>query len=110
MIDEGRKVTVFGAMEAAMHVSDLYKLHDPKSYVNFRFTSFGEAVLFDFGYQEGREYKTKAEFTIQLNPKIEAEESDYFCELFEMLNEEMDRFEPDIRGFVRTYQGKEECV
>ena len=54
MIVEGKKITAFDAMEAAIRLSETYHANRAKEFVNFRFSGIIDAVEFKFGKFEGK--------------------------------------------------------
>ena len=108
MIVEGKKLTAFDAMEAAMELSGLYLLHRTHEIANFRYSTDLKAVVFDFCYWEDREgYIPKASFTVFLDNETEG--GDSFSDVFEFINEEKDRFGGVLKGKVNSdYMGKED--
>lgn len=94
MLDEGKKLTAFDAMEAAMKLSGMYIVHRTHDFVTFRFSTMLEAVEFEFGKWEGYEIIEKASYRVYLN---ELTISDSFSDVFQMIENELDRMEEIIK-------------
>lgn len=92
MIDEGKKITAFDAMEAVMRLSDLYHLARDKKNVDFRFSSSLNAVFFTFGHWEMFDYIIDKQFEIQID---NFNFGDSFSDLFLFIEKEMDRVVED---------------
>ena len=88
MIIEGRKLTAFDAMEAAINLSEMYIVKNSKKSVNFRYSHGMEAVIFEFGYWEKYDYVLTGHFTIYLDDTIST--GNTFAEFFAKLNEEIE--------------------
>lgn len=89
MIIEGKKLTAFDAMEAAINLSEAYMAHNTHKTVNFRWSQAMEAVIFEFGYWEGFDYNSTDHYTIYLDNTTSA--GNTFAELFDKLNEEIEK-------------------
>ena len=88
MIIEGRKLTAFDAMEAAINLSEMYIARNTHKVVNFRWSQSMEAVVFEFGYWEKYDYVLTGHFTIYLDDTIST--GNTFAELFDYISEEME--------------------
>ena len=88
MIIEGRKLTAFDAMEAAINLSEMYIICESKKSINFRYSHGMEAVVFEFGYWEKYDYVLTGHFTIYLDDTIST--GNTFAELFDYISEEME--------------------
>lgn len=94
MIDEGKKLTAFDAMEAAMRLSDMYHLTKDREDVDFRFNSTctGNMMVFTFGHWEMFDYIIDKQFEIQID---NFNFGDSFSDLFLFIEKEMDRVVED---------------
>lgn len=88
MLIEGRKLTAFDAMEAAINLSEMYIVRNSKKSVNFRYSHGMEAVVFEFGYWEKYDYVLTGHFTIYLDDTIST--GNTFAELFDYISEEIE--------------------
>lgn len=88
MIIEGRKLTAFDAMEAAINLSEMYIARNTHKVVNFRWSQSMEAVVFEFGKWEKFDFNLTDHYTIYLDATISA--GNTFAELFAKLNEEIE--------------------
>lgn len=88
MIIEGRKLTAFDAMEAAINLSEMYIVRNSKKSANFRYSHGMEAVIFEFGYWEKYDYILTGHFTVYLDDTIST--GNTFAELFDYISEEME--------------------
>ncbi len=109
MIVEGKKLTAFDAMEAAMELSGIYLKNGTNEIANFIYSTDMQAVVFYFAHWEDREgYIMKASFTVFLDDETEG--GDSFSDVFEFISDELDRFDQPVKGYVNSdYMGKEEC-
>lgn len=89
MIIEGRKLTAFDAMEAAINLSEMYIARNTHKVVNFRWSQSMEAVIFEFGKWEGFDYNSTDHYTVYLDNTTSA--GNTFAELFDKLNEEIEK-------------------
>ncbi len=87
MIIEGRKLTAFDAMEAAMNLSEMYIARNTHKVVNFRWSQSMEAVIFEFGKWEGFEFNATDHYAVYLDDTTSA--GCTFAEVFNKINEEM---------------------
>lgn len=89
MIDEGKKLTAFDAMEAAMELSNIYHQKDKEKFVNFRFSSICEGIVFNFGRFEGNALKDPVYITVY----FDGDEEETFADVFKKIEEEMALYE-----------------
>lgn len=87
MILEGKKLTAFDAMEAAIELSQMYLIRGLHRVVNFRFSQALEAIVFEFGIWEGFEYSVTDDYTVYLNNAKHG--GDSFSKVFNKIEEEM---------------------
>ena len=88
MLNEGKMLTAFDAMEAAMKLSNVYIAHKQKDVINFRYSHSMEAVVFEFGFWKGYEYTIRKSFTIYLDNTPLGQG---FGEFFEEVEKETER-------------------
>lgn len=89
MIDEGKKLTAFDAMEAAMELSNIYHQKDKEKFVNFRFSGICEGIIFNFGRYQGTTLKDTVDITVY----FEDDEEETFADVFKKIEEEMALYE-----------------
>lgn len=88
MIVEGKKITAFDAMEAAMNLSGIYMVHNRKESVTFRYSQPLESVCFEFGKWNGYEFEITKKFCVPLD---DLTNGDSFSDVFDMIEKELDR-------------------
>lgn len=88
MIIEGRKITAFDAMEAAMELSGMYMVRDLKDIVNFRYSQVMEAVVFEFGFWKGFDFVNRKSFVVYLD---NTRTGNTFTEVFNEIESEKER-------------------
>ena len=88
MIVEGKKLTAFDAMEAAMNLSGIYMVHNRKESVTFRFSQALESVCFEFGKWNDYEFEITKKFCVPLD---DSTHGDSFSDVFDMIEKELDR-------------------
>lgn len=88
MIVEGKKLTAFDAMEAAIRLSETYRANRAKEFVTFHFHGHTEAFEVDFGKFESYECEIIKSFHVYLN---ELTCGDSFSDVFDMIEKELDR-------------------
>lgn len=89
MIDEGKKLTAFDAMEAAMELSNIYRKKDKDKFVSFRFSGICESVDFNFGKFDGTGLKDRVDITVF----FEDDDEETFADVFRKIEEEMALYE-----------------
>ncbi len=88
MIVEGKKLTAFDAMEAAMRLSGIYMVHNRKESITFRYSQSLESVCFEFGNWNGFDFEITKIFRIPLD---DSTAGDSFSDVFNMIEKELDR-------------------
>ena len=94
MIIEGKKLTAFDAMEAAINLSEAYMAHNTHKTVNFRWSQAMEAVIFEFGYWDKFDFNLTDHYVVYLDKTTRV--GNTFKELFEKIVEEQQEIEKII--------------
>lgn len=88
MIVEGKKLTAFDAMEAAIRLSETYHANRAKEFVTFRFHGNTDTIEFTFGKFEGFECEIIKQYRVYLD---ELTCGYSFSDVFDMIEKELDR-------------------